>query len=91
MKPISFTEQTIVIAENQPQYLPFPAHRFAGDTEGRIACCWQLTWRERFAVLWRGVVWHQILTFNKPLQPQLLTAEKPDMPNDSAASGEGET
>ena len=80
MKLVEFPEQTVVIAKDQPEYLPLPAHRFDGDTQGRIACCWQLTWRERLAVLLGGKLWHQVLTFNQPLQPQLLTVEKPDMP-----------
>jgi hypothetical protein len=85
MKLVEFPEQTVVIAKNQPEYLPLPAHRFADAPEqGRIAFCWQLTWRERLAVLWRGVVWHQVLTFNHPLQPQLLATEKPVMPSASA-------
>lgn len=78
MKLIEFPEQTVVIAKDQPEYNPLPAHQFR-DAEGRIACCWQLTWRERFAVLFNGKVWHQILTFNQPLQPQLLTVDKPEM------------
>lgn len=78
MRLIEFPEQTVVIAKNQPEYNPLPAHQF-GTTDGRIACCWKLTWRERFAVLFSGVVWHQILTFGSPLQPQLLTVEKPEM------------
>ncbi len=88
MKLIEFPEQTTVYAKDQPEYLPLPAHRFAGDPQGRIACCWQLTWRERFTLLWRGVLWHQVLTFKQPLQPQLLTVEKPEMP--AAPSREGE-
>lgn len=80
MKLIEFLEQTVVIAKDQPEYLPLPAHRFAGDQQGRIACCWQLTWRERIAVLIGGKLWHQVLTFNQPLQPQLLTVAKPQMP-----------
>lgn len=84
MKLIEFPEQTVVIAKDQPEYLPLPAHRFADAPEQcRIAFCWQLTWRERLAVLWRGVVWHQVLTFNHPLQPQLLATEKPVMPSAS--------
>lgn len=78
MNLIEFPEVTTVIAKDQPQYNPLPAHRFQ-DAEGRIACCWKLTWPERLKLLWRGVIWHQILTFNQPLQPQLLTVEKPDM------------
>ena len=79
MNLIEFPEQTVVIAKDQPQYLPLPAYRWPNDPEGRIACCWQLTWRERFLVLIRGRLWHQVLTFNSALQPQLLTVEKPKM------------
>ena len=79
MKLVEFLEQTIVIAKDQPEYIPIPAHRFANDPQGRIVCCWQLTWRERLTVLFIGQLWHQVLTFNSPLQPQLLTTEKPAM------------
>lgn len=79
MNLIEFPEQTVIIAKDQPEYLPLPAHRFAGDTQGRIAFCWQLTWRERLVVLFRGRIWHEVLTFNHPLQPQLLTVTKPEM------------
>lgn len=78
MKLIAFPEQTVIIAKDQPQYFPLPAHRF-GDAEGRICCCWSLSWRERLRVAITGRIWHQVLTFDKPLQPQLLTAEKPMM------------
>ena len=79
MKVIKFPEQSVTYAENQPEYLPLPAYRF-NDEQGRIVCCWQLTWRERLRILFSGLLWHQILTFYKPLQPQLLTVEKPEMP-----------
>jgi len=75
---VEFPEQTCVIAKNQAEYLPLPAHRF-GDDEGRIACCWKLTLLERIKILFTGRIWHQVLTFNDPLQPQLLTVEKPEM------------
>ena len=78
MKIIEFPEQTTVYAKDQPNYLPLPAYRFSG-TDGRIACVWSLTWLERLHVLFTGRIWQQILTFNKPLQPQLLTVEKPIM------------
>lgn len=78
MKLIEFPEQTVVIAKDQPEYEPLPAHVFH-DATGRIACCWRLTWRERFKLLFTGLIWHQVLTFGHALQPQLLTVEKPDM------------
>lgn len=79
MDLIEFPEQTVVIAKDQPGYRPLPAYRFPNDPTGKIVCCWRLTLRERLAVLLGGTLWHQILTFNRPLQPQLLMVEKPIM------------
>lgn len=87
MDLIEFPEQTVVIAKNQPEYLPLPAHRFADDSQGRIACCWRMTWRERLRVLWTGLVWHEVLTFGNPLQPQRLSTEKPDMSANTSVTG----
>jgi len=75
---IEFPEQTTVIAKDQPEYKPLPAHHF-GDAQGTIACCWRLGFLERVKVLFTGLIWHQVLTFNQPLQPQLLQVEKPAM------------
>lgn len=86
MKPIDFPEQMPVYAKHQPEYLPLPAHHF-GDDEGRIACCWSLSWRERLRVLFTGRIWRQVLSFHRPLQPQLLSTEKPTMPKRSAHGG----
>lgn len=79
MDLIEFPEQTVVIAKDQPEYRPLPAYRYQ-DQEGTIAFCWSLNWRERLQVLLTGRLWHRVLTFSQPLQPQLLTAEKPAMP-----------
>lgn len=78
MKLIEFKEQNIVIAKNQPEYLPFPAYSFSDD-EGTIVGCWSLSLLERMHVLIFGKIWHSILTFKYPLQPQLLSTIKPDM------------
>lgn len=76
MQLITFPEQTTIIAKDQPPYRPMPAHQ---GGNGRVTCCWKLTFRERLWVLLGGVIWHQIKTFGNPLQPQLLTVEKPQM------------
>jgi hypothetical protein len=83
MKLVTFPEQTTVFAKDQSEYQPLPACRIEGP-EGRIVCCWSLSWRERWRILFTGRVWHQVLTFNQPLQPQLLSAAKPSMQGDSA-------
>lgn len=78
MNLIEFPEQTVIIAKDQPEYKPLPAYRDKSDG-GRIVCCWKLTFLERIRILFNGILWHQVLTFNQPLQPQLLSLEKPEM------------
>lgn len=86
MKLIEFPDQTVVIAKDQPEYLPLPAFQFANDPTGRTVCCWQLTWRERLRLLLTGRLWHQIMTFRQPLQPQWLGLDKPFNPGDVIAA-----
>ena len=74
MYPIEFPEQNLVLAEDQPEYLPLPSHR---ADDGEVISCWLLSWRERLRVLWTGRLWLRQLTFNEPLQPQLLEVESP--------------
>ena len=76
---VEFEEQTVVIAKDQPQYCPLPAYRY-NDPQGTIVFCWKLCLRDRIRVLFTGKLWHSVLTFNKPLQPQLLMIDKPEMP-----------
>lgn len=80
MKLIEFPEQTIVIAKNQPEYMPLPAFvdKDPDYNASRITCCWQLTFKERLKLLFTGLIWHSVLTFNSSLQPQLLQVNKPD-------------
>lgn len=77
-KLINFPEVTHIIGKDQPQYRPLPAHVEPGQ-ERRITFCWQLSWRNRLKVLLTGKVWHQVLTFHEPFQPQLLLVDKPAM------------
>ena len=74
MKAIEFPEANTIFAKDQAQYLHLPAHR---DTKGLVTSCYELTWKERFAILIGGKVWLQQLTFNKPLQAQRPSVEKP--------------
>lgn len=67
MKPVDFPHSNVVFAENQPQYLPLPAHV---DAAGRVTTLWRMTWYERLYALVTGEVWVQQLSFRQPLQPQ---------------------
>ncbi len=77
MNPASFPEQNMVFAENQPEYLPLPAHRMP---DGTVFTRWRLTWRERLKLLVKGDLWIMLLTFNLPLQPILPSVDKPFRP-----------
>lgn len=83
MKLIKFPEVNTIYAENQPEYLPLPAYKKPDDPQGEIICCWNLSFKERIKLLFAGKIWHLVLTFNKPLQPQLLMVNNPFMPIDT--------
>lgn len=81
MKPSKFPEQNVVFAEDQPEYLPLPA--FKNDSpQGEVISCWKLSFRERLIILFKGYLWVQLLTFNKPLTPSYFTVNKSDLFND---------
>jgi len=78
MKPITFKEQNVTFAKDQPQYLPLPAYKVPNDINGHLVCYWRLTFLERLQLIFTGKIWHSVLTFNASLQPQSLSVEKPD-------------
>lgn len=81
MNLIDFPEAHVVIAENQPEYLPMPAYIYDDQV---ITCCWKLSFRERLSLLFHGEIWHSMWTFGKHLQPQRLDVDKPTMYMDMA-------
>lgn len=79
MHPIEFNGHNTFFAKNQREYLPLPAFRYPNDNTGKVLFCWKLSWKERLKVLISGKLWHTVLTFNEPLQPQLLVDTKPEI------------
>jgi hypothetical protein len=78
MKPIEFKEQNTVFGEGQKEYLPLPAYLDDGPY-GHVVSCWKLSIKERFLVLLYGRVWLSQMCFHKPLQPQLVAADKHEL------------
>lgn len=74
MIPIELRD-SVVYAKNQPQYVPLPTLR---KIDGDILIQWKLSWKERFKLFFNGILYHQVKTFNQPLQPILITVERPD-------------
>lgn len=78
MKPIEFKEQNVVFAKDQPGYEPLPA--FKNDSpDGEVISCWQLSFKERMRVLFTGVIWLDLISFNKPLTPSFMTTKKSEV------------
>jgi len=67
MKPISFPEQNVIYAKDQPDYIPLPAYR--DYATGIVTSCWTFTLKERLRLLFGADLYWRQLTFNAPLQP----------------------
>ena len=68
----------IVLAKDQPEYIPLPvAHIEYSDGVRSMISCYRLTVRERLKILLTGKVWWEQLTFGHPLQPQKMYLTEP--------------
>ena len=75
MKPVKFKGSNVTFAEDQSEYMPLPAH--IDKDKGIVTACWELSLKERVKLLFTGKLWQRIMTFNRPLQPQLLSCDSP--------------
>lgn len=75
MKPVEFEGQNTVFAKDQPQYLPLPAHF---DADGWVTSCWGLSDEEVAKIISTKKLWMTSLTFKQPLQPFMITVDRPD-------------
>jgi len=78
MTPKQFKEANVTFSKDQPEYQPLPAFRNYSP-QGEVITCWNLTFRERLRVLFKGEIWLSLLTFNKPLTPSFMTTKKSDV------------
>lgn len=76
MEVIKFKGCNVVFAENQPEYLPLPAHR-SNTSDGVVTSCWKFSFMERLKILIGGKLFLQIMTFNQPLQPLKMVLDNP--------------
>jgi hypothetical protein len=73
MEITDFKECNMVYAKDQPEYLQLPAYK---SKKGAVTSCWKMSIKERLKVLFTGRVYLQLLTFNRPIQPQLMSTDK---------------
>ena len=78
MKPVEFKYQNSIYAEDQKEYNPLPSLKIEG-AEGHVVSCWKLSLNERIKVLFFGVIWMDLISFNKPLSPSYLSVTRKDV------------
>lgn len=78
MTPKRFKEANVTFAKDQPEYQPLPAFR-SYSRQREVVTCWNLSFKERLRILFKGEIWLCILTFNNPITPTFLTTKKPEV------------
>lgn len=72
-----FVGHNVVIAKDQPGYIPLPA--FHNPKEGSLTFCFELNKEEIEEISKTGKIWFKQLTFNKPMNPICLSTQKSDL------------
>lgn len=75
MKNIKFNGCNVVYGEDQPEYIPL----YAQKIDNVSITCYHLSLKERFKILFTGLLWLGQMNFGQPLQPQLPTINKEDL------------
>ncbi len=76
MKPIDFPEVNVIYAKDQPEYNPLPVFK---DNKGTVVSCWEFTDEEIEQIKMNKCLWLSVMTFNQPLQPLFMTADKSEL------------
>lgn len=80
MEPIKFDGVNVVFGAEQPEYMPLPAERVQSEY-GQVNTCWELSPEEIKKVRETGHIFVSLLTFGQPLQPILVSVDKPEVYN----------
>lgn len=77
MEAIKFKECNVTFAKEQEQYKSLPA--FYDKSSGVVVSCYKLSVKDILRMVFTRKMWLGIMTFGKPLQPQLLTTNKKEI------------
>ena len=78
MIPKDFKEKNVLLGNEQPEYLSLPAFK-KDSSQGDVITCWNLSFKERLRILFKGEIWLHVLTFNNSFPPIFLTTLKEDI------------
>jgi hypothetical protein len=92
MEPIEFPQQTLILAENQPEYKPLPCHivyescRYKNQETGEetvinvpweMVACFKLSPEEIAEIVRTGVLWYKQAVFGDQFKPIYLSTLNP--------------
>lgn len=77
MTAIEFPEQTLVLAKDQPEYIPLPVHIDPDDTMFPVTACFKLNEQELKEVAETGMLWLTQCTFGRNFHPVRISTAKP--------------
>lgn len=84
MESIKFDGCNVAVAEGQEEYQTLhakagevPLDDKGGTCEG-LTFCMKLSPEELAEIARTGVLWHTVLTFGQPLQPQCMSVQRPE-------------
>lgn len=75
MTPVEFPQQTVILAKDQQQYQPLPAHV---TVTGVITSCWEMSQAEVDELVRTRKLWISVLAFGAPPQPIRPSADIPE-------------
>lgn len=79
MKAIKFPECNAVLGKGQEEYTDLPALL---EKDGTMVCCFELSEDDIQEIVKNKCIWLSQLTFNRLMQPILLTTKKSDLINE---------
>lgn len=77
MQPVEFSEQTHILAKDQPQYTPLPVHIDETNEATPMTFCCELSDEEIAELVATKKLWFTQSTFGKPFQPVRLSTQNP--------------
>lgn len=79
MTAIEFEESNMVLAKDQPQYVPLPVHVNPMDPDVPVTACFELSEEEIVQIVATKRIWHTQICFGQAVQPIRMSTTKPDI------------
>ena len=77
MDAIKFPQHNVVLAENQPEYIPLPVFIDRNDPQVPMTACFKLNPDELKEIQKTGCLWLTQLTFGQYFQPIRMSTQNP--------------